>query len=295
MTDMHDRLLDPIELGSILRRFHHAPRKGYGQHYLISGEVIDRICAACEDARGMPIVEIGPGVGTLTAALAHIGMTIIAVEADRSMERILAYTCSGFPAVTIVFDDASMTNLAHLAGEASWWCVGNIPYNITNLLVQHALAQDPLPQAIVFLVQDDVARRLAAQEGEWGLSTLATRLAGSVECIGPPIPRDAFLPPPSVASRIIRINPHRRFTPEVSARILDVARVVFQHRRKTLAHALRYCVPRSAVTDILHASDIDGERRPQTLGLDEWLVLTGNVAEWKACNPEGDVHEPSRY
>ncbi len=293
MTDMQERLLDPEELGRILRRFHHAPRKGYGQHYLIDGEVTSRMCEACGAARGMPIVEIGPGVGTLTTALAAQGMDVVAIEADRSMERILSYTCAGLPGVRIVYDDASRANLASLARSAPWWCVGNIPYNITNILVQHALAQDPPPEAIVFLVQDDVARRLAAKEGEWGLSTLATRLQGTVECIGPPIPGSAFLPPPAVASRIIRIVPGKRYTKERIAAILAVARIVFQHRRKTLSHALRFCVSREAVAGILALSTIDGERRPQTLGLDEWFVLAGNVAEWKACNPEGGGHEPS--
>jgi len=213
------------------------PKKALGQHFLRDPGILRRIADALEPAPGETVIEIGPGPGGLTAQLAPRGIRLIAIERDRELVPGLR---ERFPAVTIVEGDALEEDWHRLAG-GPFSVIGNIPYNITSPLIDQAL-RPPRPRRIVFLVQKEVAERVAAAPGgkEYGALTVGVQAVATVERLFR-VPAGAFHPPPKVDSAVIRLTP--RESPLVrDDEVAAFRRFVvglFGFRRKQLVRALR--------------------------------------------------------
>lgn len=213
------------------------PKKALGQHFLRDPGILRRIANALDPAPGETVLEIGPGPGGLTAQLASRGVRLIAIERDHEM---IPGLIDRFPSVTIVEGDALEEDWHRLA-DGPFSVIGNIPYNITSPLIDLAL-RPPRPRRIVFLVQKEVAQRVAAAPGgkEYGALTVGVQSVATVERLFT-VTAGAFQPPPKVDSAVIRLIP--RESPLVrDEEIAAFRRFVvglFGFRRKQVGRALR--------------------------------------------------------
>ncbi len=260
-------------------------KKSWGQNFLGDEGILDEIARLAAPAGGELVVELGAGLGHLTARLLARGARVVAVERDRDMARVLREEMGG--RIALLEADAARLEYGRIAGEhgraastpapTKLSVVGNLPYHLTSPILFSLLDQVEHVARAVFLLQREVAERLAAKPGthDWGiLSVLLQREADvSVERIVPP---GAFLPPPKVESAVICAL----FRPP-SDRVADPARfrrlvkAGFAQRRKTLANALAGAriADAAALASALARAGIDPRRRGETLTVAEWTAL----------------------
>jgi len=271
----------------ILRRLGLRPRKALGQHFLVSREVADRIVQAALDEQPEGVLEIGPGLGILTERLASSGVPVVAIERDEGMRERLQEIQALHPALEVRYQDVLRAELQAVTAQGAWVAIGNLPYQITSPLLEKLLTTEPPFKAIVITVQKEVGERLASAPGtkQYGaLSLLARFYAGppAVICeLGP----GAFYPPPKVRSLAVKLvpKPCPPLPEEERRRFFAVVRAAFGHRRKKLRNALclsgELGVSREQALRALRAARVEPDRRGETLSLEEFLALTGAVAQ----------------
>lgn len=249
-----------------------------GQHFLFDPSILGRIADAVGLSPGETVLEIGPGKGSLTAQLAARAGAVVAIEADgrlaAALPGALAPSDAATPRATVevIHGDALRVPWPPAA------CVcGNIPYQITSPLIERALTP-PRPRCIVFLVQREVADRLAARPGSrtYGALSAGVQLVASVERLFA-VPRGAFRPPPRVDSALIRITPHQPapFPPAHEAATRHLIRVAFQRRRQQLRRTLSelFGVPRGEAEPLLAGIGVAADARPEVLAPDQFAKL----------------------
>lgn len=253
-----------------------AARRALGQHFLTDPSILRRIADALGPEPGDRVLEIGPGRGALTRELLRRGVRLTAVERDHRLVPALRETC---PGAVLLEADALELDWAHAVGAAPgdpWLAIGNIPYYITSPLIDKAL-EPPRPLRVVFLVQREVADRLAADPGTraYGALTVGVRAVAGVERLFK-VPAGAFTPPPRVDSAVIRLTPLE--CPLVREGDLSGFRRLvtglFAARRKQLVRALRTIgVPAATAQRAAAALDLAPEQRPETLDPAEFVRL----------------------
>lgn len=225
-----------------------AAKRHLGQHFLTDPDILGRIADALGASPGDRVLEIGPGRGALTRVLLARGLQVAAIERDPDLIPVLR---ASLPALTLIEADALEADWHALAGAragGAWRVIGNIPYNITSPLIDKAL-EPPRPACIVYLVQREVADRLAAAPGTpaYGALTVGVRAVAAVERLFT-VPAGAFHPRPRVDSAVVRITPLARpLVPD--AEVQGFRRLVtglFGARRKQLVRALRTAIGLSA-------------------------------------------------
>jgi 16S rRNA (adenine1518-N6/adenine1519-N6)-dimethyltransferase len=260
-------------------------KKRLGQHFLHDPSILGRIADALEITPGDTVLEIGPGPGALTAQLAArvTGGRLVAIEKDRDLVPALR---ARFPDLVLVQGDALDIDWHGLTGEAPVRIIGNIPYNITSPLLELAL-RPPRPRSIVFLVQKEVADRVAAAPGgaEYGALTVGIQAVAGVERLFA-VPRGAFSPRPRVDSAVLRLRPlGQPLVPDVEVSAFRRFVVgLFGFRRKQLLRGLRELT--GAGPDVvglwLAASGREGASRPQDLAPEDFARLFAAVgAQWR--------------
>jgi 16S rRNA (adenine1518-N6/adenine1519-N6)-dimethyltransferase len=263
---------------ALLEKYGLRAKKSWGQNFLGDEEILDGIARLAVPSPGEPVVELGAGLGHLTARLLVHGARVVAIERDRDMARVLRGELGD--RIDLREADAARLDVAALAREAGGGriaVVGNLPYHLTSPILFSLLDQAPHVARAVFLLQREVAERLAAPAGdrESGvLSVLLQREAEvSIERIVPP---GAFLPPPKVQSAVLlaRFRPPPDAVTD-AARFRKLVKAGFAQRRKTLGKALGAAglAPPEALAGALAAAGIDPRRRGETLTLSEWAAL----------------------
>ncbi|HTX54412.1 MAG TPA: 16S rRNA (adenine(1518)-N(6)/adenine(1519)-N(6))-dimethyltransferase RsmA [Candidatus Baltobacteraceae bacterium] len=278
---------------AVLRQHGLAPQRLRGQNFLIDRRVRDRILTtAGVDARHR-VVEIGPGTGSLTEGLLARGAAVLAVEVDRGLAALLAERWGNRPGFQLETADALRFDFAEaLATERRpIRVVANIPYHITSPLILHLLSYGRVFEALFLTVQKEVAVRMAAGPGDksYGAFTLACQYRAAVQAVFR-IPPTAFFPVPEVDSMLVRLDPHAHPPIAVSNpdTLILTVRTAFGVRRKTLRNALLQRWPGPAVDAALHAADLDGRRRGETLSLDEFGRLSDALPAGPACPVQGE-------
>ncbi len=252
-------------------------KKFLGQHFLSDPRILNRIAAALPAEPGDAVLEIGPGKGALTAALLERGLEVTAIERDRDLIPLLR---TRWPALHLVESDALEVDWAALMSAATrprWFVAGNIPYNITSPLIDRALMAWPLPAAIVFLVQREVALRLAAEPGtpDYGALSVGAQSTAVVERLFN-VPAGAFHPPPKVDSAVVRLIPRPEADrPADQAGFRRMVVGLFAARRKQLARAVRTLLDLDAAgaERLLADTGLDPSRRAETLTVAEFRRL----------------------
>ncbi|HEY9287349.1 MAG TPA: 16S rRNA (adenine(1518)-N(6)/adenine(1519)-N(6))-dimethyltransferase RsmA, partial [Candidatus Dormibacteraeota bacterium] len=234
-----------------------------------------RIVGALQLSPEDHLVEVGAGIGTLTAELARRSAAVTAVEIDPACVRALHLTLRDRTNVRILEGDILRLAIADVI-DGPYRIAGNIPYNLTGALLVHLLESPRPPARIDLLVQEEVAERLASPPGGWSLATIGVRVYGTPALVLR-VPRAAFLPPPRVDSALVRIVPATE--PAIPRRDLkaffEFVTPFFQARRKQLPYALvhSFGVDPAEARRRLRVIGIDPARRPETLSLEEWRRL----------------------
>lgn len=266
---------------AILRRHGIQAKKSWGQCFLKEPAILERIAAAAELSPGETVVEIGAGLGTLTAELARRAARVIAIERDRELVPVLHAELADVANVEIVEANALTFSFAGLS-EAPLSVVGNLPYNISTPILFRLIEERRHLRAATLMLQREVAARLCARAGtsDYGVPTVLLRqVADARLCFV--VPPSAFTPRPAVESAVLRVTflaePRE---PELDpARLAEVVRGAFRYRRKTLRRALELSFPGAPVALALERAGIDGGRRGETLELGELARLTRAFAE----------------
>ena len=204
---------------------------------------------------------------------------MVAVDLDPACIRAATDTLREHANVELVEADALSVDAGGLGLPDDHLAAGNLPYNLTGALLSHLFEAARPPRRAVFLVQREVAIRIAAPPGGWSLATVAIRSVATVERLRD-IPPGSFLPQPAVSSSIIRLQPAGDMAAEERRNVLDLARGAFQLRRKTLRHGMTRALGDAGLAQaVLARCGIDAGRRPETLGLEEWRALARAAGE----------------
>lgn len=249
------------------------PKKSLGQHWLHDQASLEAMCEAADVTKADTILEIGPGLGTLTSLLVERAKQVVAVELDTILAANLPIRVRA-PNLSVVSEDILTFDFTSL--PPGYKVVANIPYYLTSNLLR-TLSDTPNPPAqVALLVQKEVAERVAAAPGDMSLLSVAVQFYWQVE-LGREVPAELFTPPPKVDSQILILT--RRdppLFPDIDIKpFFRMVRAGFAQRRKTLLNTLSsgLQLDRKDVTTICESVDIDPRRRPQTLSLDEWHNL----------------------
>ncbi len=277
-------LVRPADLRSLLVRHGIHLTRRFGQHFLINRHVLERIVETASLRPDDTVLEIGPGSGVLTRALARTGASVVAIERDKAMLDVLDETVGNLPDVRVVAGDALRVDWSSLLpASGSTKVVANIPYNITAPLLTTMCLHRPAFRSMTLLVQKEVAMRLAATPGspDYGsLSLFIQYFANARRVID--VSPESFLPPPRVVSAVVHLEPHAEPPVPVEADdFLRVTRAAFGQRRKTLRNALSagLSLPTARTVQILEAAQIDPEARAETLGIREFGRLAATVRD----------------
>jgi 16S rRNA (adenine1518-N6/adenine1519-N6)-dimethyltransferase len=262
----------------VLQRHGLSARKSWGQNFLHAMEVHRAIVQAAGAASGVRTVEIGAGLGTLTAHLLAAGSEVWAIERDRDLCRVLREEFAGAAGLTLFevdavsFDYASASDARHPRPAI----VGNLPYHLTGPLLFTLLRYDDETGPWVVMVQKEVADRLCAPVGTkaYGGITVGLSRVRSISRVVS-VPPGAFMPPPRVDSAVIRLEPRTKPRGEVadSNAFLELVRTAFQMRRKTLGNALSRLGSKAEVASWCRHAGVDPRLRPERLTPEDFAAL----------------------
>ena len=281
--------IDPAGVRRTLRDANLRARHSLSQNFLADTDVLEGILAAAAPEPGDRILEIGPGLGILTGALLAAGGAVTAVELDRGLaawlretfERQIAVGSAGpesAGSLRLVEGDVLDEDIATLI-RAPFLVVANLPYHITSPILHRLLELREPPARMVLMVQREVAQRIAAPPGAMSYLSVFVQYHARVRA-ALEVPGTAFEPPPKVESSVIVVEPFRRagagrLPPEEEDDLWRLVQAAFRERRKMLHNVLtrQLQLDPKHVQAALDAADIEGDRRPQTLDVGEWLRL----------------------
>ena len=267
----------------ILNRFKLRADKKLGQNFLIDENVVHQIVAAAELSEADTVLEVGPGIGTLTQGLAESKARVVAVELDTRLLPVLATTLNGYDNVRVVHGDILKVNIMEEVGAPSFKVCANLPYYITTPII-FALLEKRLPmERLVAMVQKEVAERMVAQPGgkEYGALSVAIQYYTEPK-IAFIVPPTSFIPAPAVDSAVIVCK--RREKPPVEVcdegLFFRVVKAAFSLRRKMLSNSLKNMgIKSEQVAKWLELAGVDGKRRAETLSLEDFAKLTNSFNE----------------
>lgn len=274
--------LPPLNIAALLRSHDLTPRKSLGQNFLSDPNVLERIVESAEITSDSLVLEVGPGLGSLTRYLAQAARRVVAVELDASLIPILEYVLGGYPNVNIVHADILKLDPATLIEEDGYMVVANIPYYITSNLIRHLLEAQRKPGRLVLTIQREVAERITAQTGNMSLLALSVQVYGHPKTVLR-IPAGSFYPSPKVDSAAVRIDlyPQPLIAPENLNIFFRMAKAGFGQKRKTLRNSLSAGLSWGGeqTSAFLLSAGIDPQRRAETLSINEWGALVDRYGE----------------
>jgi len=273
--------VDPLAVRRTLRDAGLRARHGLSQNFLADPDVLEAILAEAAPGPGRRVLEIGPGLGFLTAALLEAGASVTAVELDRGLARFLRdrfdQALAAADGLRLVEGDALDQDLTRLVAPP-YDVVANLPYHITSPILHRLLGETPRPERLVLMVQREVGERIAAPAGRMSYLSVFVQYHARVR-VALDVPPEAFEPAPAVSSAVIVLEPYpdddRLPDPATEDSLWRLVQAGFRERRKMLHNVLvrQLPVPGDRVRAALGAAGIDPDRRPQTLGVGEWLRL----------------------
>ena len=279
--DLDPRRLSAERIERYLRRHGLGARKKHSQNHLVDSDVLADIVDLADPAPGRRVLEIGPGLGILTAALLERGADVTAVEVDTRLAEHLRqrFEAPAHGSLRLVESDVLDVPVESLV-EAPWDLVANLPYHITSPVLHHVLNAPDRPERIVLMLQREAAERIASSPGGMSYLSVFVQYHADVR-VARTVPRDAFEPAPEVESAIlVGETRSRRLSPEAEDELWRLVQAGFRERRKMLHNVLSRQLPqvgRDRIAAALDATGIAGDRRPQTVSVGEWLDLAANL------------------
>lgn len=267
-------IASPEVVHYICKRFDIKMSKKLGQNFLIKRGIVDEIVLAAELTPGEPVLEVGPGIGTLTQGLAQSGADVTAIELDRRLLEVLDTTLASYDNVRIIHGDVLKLDVPSIMNHKPFKVVANLPYYITTPIIM-SLLESKLPiERLVVMVQKEVALRMVAKPGtkDYGALSVAVQYYTEPDIVLD-VPPKSFLPAPAVTSSVIRCV--LRDKPPVD--VIDeklffrVVKAGFAQRRKTFANTMKTTgLSKDRIEELLAKANIDGQRRGETFTLQEF-------------------------
>ena len=260
----------------LLEKYHLRPHKGLGQNFLSDDTVLAGIVDAAGIPENAPVLEIGPGLGSLTRHLAETAGRVIAVELDKDLVPVLRKEFADCPNTEIVQGDILQFSPDEYFSDGDYYVAANIPYYITSAVIRHLLEGKARPKRMALTVQKEVAERICAVPGKLSLLALSVQVYGKAD-MPMIIPASAFYPEPNVDSAVVRIEIYD--DPLIPEEQMDdffvLAKAGFGQKRKTLRNSLssNLHISGSAAEEMLRKADIDPIRRAETVTINEWKKL----------------------
>jgi len=261
----------------LLATFGGRARKRFGQNFLSSPAVVDRIVAAAIDAPGQRVLEVGPGLGVLTGALLNAEAAVTAVEIDRDLHAFLKDRFAPDGALRLILGDASEQDWDDLLEGTGWVCAANLPYNVGTGILVDLLRRPHRFSRLVVMLQEEVAKRVLAQAGDRARGSLSVycQARATVSRVTR-VPPGAFHPPPKVRSAVIRLDLHPQTAADLARLTIEekVVRQGFSAPRKMLRKSLTGAFQKPVIERALAEVDIPGTVRPAMLTVSQWSALT---------------------
>lgn len=290
MTDPF--LGNPQNTIAVLQKYHFNFQKKFGQNFLIDTHVLDKIIRAAEITKDDFVLEIGPGIGTMTQYLAQAAREVVAVEIDKALIPILQDTLSGFPNAEVIQDDILKVDIAELAAERNGGrpikVVANLPYYITTPIIMSLFEHDVPLALVTVMVQKEVAERMQAGPGskDYGALSLAVQYYADPYIVAN-VPPNCFMPRPNVGSAVIRLTRHK--VPPVQVEdeklMFQMIRASFNQRRKTLVNGLNHSpemtLTKEQITKAVEGLGKGAGVRGEALMLEEFAKLSNTIYQMK--------------
>ena len=276
--------IPPLDANAVLKRFHLRADKSLGQNFLQDSSALEKITLAAEIQNDDCVLEIGPGLGSLTRYLAVSAKQVTAVELDPDLLAPLRAVLTPYQNVRVVHGDILKLSISEIIDQPNYLVVANIPYNITSLIIRHLLEADIKPRRVVLTIQKEVAERICAKPGDLSLLALSVQVYGKPS-IAAHIPATSFHPAPKVDSAILRIDIYNEplIPNELLNTFFKLIKAGFSQKRKTLRNSLSsgLHIPTTEAQSLLTSANIDFMRRAETLSIDEWKRLCEKRSEIK--------------
>lgn len=309
MSERYGKLIDPKVTARLMDELGYSTKKRFGQNFLIDERVLNKIMDGSEITGADTVLEIGPGVGTMTQAIAERAGRVIAVEIDRDLIPVLGKTLAGYDNVTVLNKDILEADLAELDGllseGESYKVVANLPYYITTPIIMKLLESGAPIESITVMVQKEVAERMEAVPGgkEYGALSLAVQYYCIPEILTK-VPSNCFIPRPNVDSAVIRLK--KREHPELiavtktekngsvvstgetvtvrdPAYMFKLVKAAFAQRRKTLVNTLKndpsLNLSREQVTEVLNRMGLGEDIRGERLSVARFAELSNHLKQ----------------
>ena len=281
---------NPQKTIEILQKYDFSFQKKFGQNFLIDTHVLDKIISAAHITKEDMVLEIGPGIGTMTQYLAEAAGKVIAVEIDRNLIPILEDTLSEYNNVRVINEDVLKLDLRKLADEENGGkaikVVANLPYYITTPIIMGLFENHVPVESITVMVQKEVADRMQTGPGnkDYGALSLAVQYYAEPYIVAN-VPPNCFMPRPKVGSAVIRLTKHEKPPVEVKDEKLmfDIIRASFNQRRKTLANGLnnsdKITCSKEIITKAIEKLGKGASVRGEALSLQEFAKLSNDIFE----------------
>jgi len=280
-------LTDIKEIKSIMARFGKSFTKSLGQNFLINSEVIDNIITGSDVNEYSSVLEIGPGIGVLTKALAEKAKKVVTVEIDKKLLPVLEYTLEGYNNITVINEDILKLDILKLCrenfGDEKVKVVANLPYYITTPIIMKLLEFKECFSLVTVMVQKEVAQRMAANAGnkDYASLTIAVQYQTKPVIIAN-VPPEFFMPPPKVSSSVIRLDILDK--PAVTASdeklFFRLVHASFAQRRKTFVNGITNAgigITKNQISNILEELGFDADIRGEKLTLEDFAKITDKI------------------
>ncbi|EOR26542.1 16S ribosomal RNA methyltransferase KsgA/Dim1 family protein [Clostridium sartagoforme AAU1] len=276
--------IQDIKTAELVKKYNFKFSKSLGQNFLIDDSVPKDIVAGAEVNEDDLVIEIGPGVGTLTAQLLNKAKRVVAIELDSDLIPILSKEIGDNPKFTLIHNDALKVNFNEIIGdEESVKLVANLPYYVTTPIILKLLKEDYKFKSLTIMIQKEVAERMNAEPGnkDYGSLSLLVQYYCDTKIVRKVAPQ-CFIPRPKVDSIVIRLD--KLTEPKVSVKseklFFDIIRSSFNMRRKTLWNGVKNIgLSKEKLELAFNEADIDPKRRGETLSIQEFAVLSDKIYE----------------
>lgn len=285
-----EKLVNPQKTIEVIQKNEFAFQKRFGQNFLVDARVLDKIIQSAGVTKEDCVLEVGPGIGTMTQALSEAARQVVAVEIDDHLIPILQETLKECPNVKVIHGDILKTDVKAIADEYNEGCplhvIANLPYYITTPIIMGLFESGVPLKSITIMVQKEVADRMKAEPGtkDYGALSLAVQYYAEPYLVAN-VPLNCFIPRPNVGSAVIRLTRHEQPPVQVADEKLmfRLIRAAFNQRRKTLANSLNNSpelfFPKEQIQEAIAALDVSPSVRGEALSLEQFAQLANLLSK----------------
>ena len=285
-----EKLVNPQKTIEVIQKNEFAFQKRFGQNFLVDARVLDKIIQSAGVTKENCVLEVGPGIGTMTQALSEAARQVVAVEIDDHLIPILQETLKECPNVKVIHGDILKTDVKAIADEYNEGCplhvIANLPYYITTPIIMGLFESGVPLKSITIMVQKEVADRMKAEPGtkDYGALSLAVQYYAEPYLVAN-VPPNCFIPRPNVGSAVIRLTRHEQPPVQVADEKLmfRLIRAAFNQRRKTLANSLNNSpelfFPKEQIQEAIAALDVSPSVRGEALSLEQFAQLANLLSK----------------